>query len=300
MLYSSTRSLSILVVFLAAISANVVPSANAHALDLKRDSHSPRSPRVGLYRGSSRRHVTSFDEDGGNIAREPGQFSRPDWRRDVEGHGEVLEKRADNVRFTLYNAGLGACGAHNSNGDAIVAMSLQDWAGGAHCFDKVTIMAKGKSVQATIVDRCVECPSGALDLSPSLFAQFDDPNNGVFYGSWSYGSGAPEPKPEPKPSPIPEPKPEPKPSPSPSPSPSPKPSPTSTLQRTSSTSTREATSTRPSSTSTASSSSTTVSSSTVVAPAATVAADDPQVVNRFNIAMLQLGALAIAGATTSE
>ncbi|KAF4572888.1 hypothetical protein EYR36_007398 [Pleurotus pulmonarius] len=295
MLYSpSTRSLSILVVFLAAISANVV--VNVNALELKRESHIQRSPRVGLHRGSSRRHVTSFDEDGGNFPREPAQFSRPDWRRD----GEVLEKRADNARFTLYNAGLGACGAHNTNGDAIVAMSAQDWAGGAHCFDKVTITAKGKSVQATIVDRCVECPSGALDLTPSLFAQFDDPNNGVFYGSWSYGSGAPEPKPEPKPSPKPEPKPEPKPSPSPSPSPSPKPSPTSTSQRTSSTSTREATSTRPSSTSTTSSSSTTASSSTAVAPSATPTVDDAEMINQFNIAMLQLGALAIAGATTSE
>lgn len=105
MLYSpSTRSLSILVVLLAAISANVVPNANA--LDLKRDSHIPRSPRVGLHRGSSRRHLTSFDEDAGNFPREPAQFSRPDWRRDAEDRGEVLEKRADNARFTLYVAGL--------------------------------------------------------------------------------------------------------------------------------------------------------------------------------------------------
>ena len=40
------------------------------------------------------------------------------------------------------------------------------------CGKSITITSGGKSVQATITDRCPGCAQGGLDLTPSLFEQF--------------------------------------------------------------------------------------------------------------------------------
>jgi len=101
-----------------------------------------------------------------------------------------VEKRGGAARFTRYVAGRGACGGFNSDNDFIVALNRPEWDNGAHCYDSITITYKGKTAQAQIVDECMGCPPNALDLSNGLFAYFEDPLSGVFYGDWTYGSGA--------------------------------------------------------------------------------------------------------------
>jgi len=100
-----------------------------------------------------------------------------------------LEKRFDNARFTFYDAGLGACGKTNTGADFIVAVNPVQYAGGAHCFETITITAMGKSHTAQIVDLCPGCPDGGLDFSRSLFSFFAPQSVGVLTGQWNFGSG---------------------------------------------------------------------------------------------------------------
>ncbi|KAF9009386.1 hypothetical protein BDQ17DRAFT_1348006 [Cyathus striatus] len=103
-----------------------------------------------------------------------------------------LTKRFENTAFSFYDAGLGACGKVNSNSDDIVAINLDQWDGGSHCFDAITVTYNGKSIQAQIVDSCEKCPYGGLDFSRGLFYKYSTEDIGVIYGSWIYGSGASE------------------------------------------------------------------------------------------------------------
>ncbi|TFK27322.1 hypothetical protein FA15DRAFT_551915, partial [Coprinopsis marcescibilis] len=88
-------------------------------------------------------------------------------------------KRFDNARMTFYDAGLGACGRVNTNSDF-------QWAGGAHCFQQVTISFGGKRATATIMDLCPGCPYGGLDLSRGLFSFFASQDVGVISASWDF------------------------------------------------------------------------------------------------------------------
>ncbi|KAL5529089.1 hypothetical protein ACEPAG_5063 [Sanghuangporus baumii] len=140
-----------------------------------------------------------------------------------------IVERDENGRFTFYETGLGACGGWNNPTDFIVALNEEQWDGGSHCWEMITINYNGKSTQAQIVDLCPGCAWGGLDMSPGLFSFLDNPDLGVIYGSWSFGTEqAPPPAPPPAPAlvpmPIPAPAPPP-PSPLPSmPTPDPQPS----------------------------------------------------------------------------
>ncbi|KAK0434176.1 uncharacterized protein EV420DRAFT_1654150 [Desarmillaria tabescens] len=50
--------------------------------------------------------------------------------------------------------GVGACGAPMQNSDHIVALSSDQYAGGAHCWKHIGVHYKGKFVDATIGDLC--------------------------------------------------------------------------------------------------------------------------------------------------
>ncbi|KIY52766.1 hypothetical protein FISHEDRAFT_5280, partial [Fistulina hepatica ATCC 64428] len=100
-----------------------------------------------------------------------------------------LAKRDGNARFTYYGAGLGACGGTNSPSDYVRRLFsglVQQWDGGKHCYEQITIKFGGKTVHAQIVDECPECPTGALDLSQGLFAALANLDDGVVYGEWEY------------------------------------------------------------------------------------------------------------------
>ncbi|PPQ88042.1 hypothetical protein CVT24_011066, partial [Panaeolus cyanescens] len=98
-----------------------------------------------------------------------------------------LERRFGPARYTFYDAGLGACGKVNSNSDFIVALNQAQWAGGSHCFKKITIKIGGKSTQAEITDLCPGCPWGGLDFSRGLFNFFASEDVGVLSGEWFFG-----------------------------------------------------------------------------------------------------------------
>ncbi|EIW60542.1 uncharacterized protein TRAVEDRAFT_146020 [Trametes versicolor FP-101664 SS1] len=102
-----------------------------------------------------------------------------------------FEKRFDNARFTFFPTGQNACGSFDHDSDFIVALNTHQWDGGSNCYSKITIDYQGKSTGAMITDECMECPFGAIDLSPSLFsflAGSTDP--GQIYGAWNFGGGA--------------------------------------------------------------------------------------------------------------
>jgi len=143
-----------------------------------------------------------------HVARSSGTLSRNELDSSLNVTQRGLEKRFDNAKFTLYDAGLGACGQVNSNSDFIVALNHLQFDSGGYCFKTITINYQGKSAQAQIVDRCEICPYGGLDLSRGLFSFFGSQGTGIIFGSWGLGSGAPPPPPPPSPSPKPEPKPE--------------------------------------------------------------------------------------------
>ncbi|KAK7463604.1 hypothetical protein VKT23_005545 [Stygiomarasmius scandens] len=204
----------------------------------------------------------------------------------TNAESDILEKRGGDKRFSWYQTGQGACGGFNGPDDFIVALNTPQWDGGNHCYEMISISYQGKTAQAQIVDRCVECPPGALDFSHGLFAYFaGSPEQvGIIYGDWTFGAGEPSPSPEPSttrqhtPDPTPDPTPESTPEPSPSPEPT-----------TSTHSTHHSTSVTP--TSTPEPTSSTVSPT----PSQSAAPEVPQLFQLANTALIQLGGVVVAG-----
>ncbi|KAK0221143.1 riboflavine-aldehyde-forming enzyme [Armillaria nabsnona] len=111
------------------------------------------------------------------------------------------------------NGGVGACGAPMQNSDHIVALSSNQYAGGAHCWKHIGMHYKGKVVDATIGDLCPGCghtvdstdkPMGyggvcpyrgmgyyrvdcnGIDLSPSAFEKLAPLDDGRIQVTWNY------------------------------------------------------------------------------------------------------------------
>ncbi|PPR04976.1 hypothetical protein CVT24_010434 [Panaeolus cyanescens] len=118
-----------------------------------------------------------------------------------------LEKRFSNARLTFFDTSVakGACGHQNTNNDHIVALTAQQWDGGSHCFEEITITVGDKTATATIMDECMGCPFGGLDLTEGFFEVFAPQSVGVLSGTWNFGgdSAPPPPPPPPKTSPKP-------------------------------------------------------------------------------------------------
>ncbi|TDL27548.1 hypothetical protein BD410DRAFT_782654 [Rickenella mellea] len=219
----------------------------------------------------------------------------------------TLDRRGGGDRFTYYQTGMGACGQYNNPGDFIVALNIEQWDGGSHCFKMITINCNGKSTQAQIMDECPGCPYGGLDMSQGLFSFFADTSEGVIYGDWSYGSGAPPPPPPPAPKPKPPPPPPPAPKHTEAPPP-PKPSTTWTppphtstksklVATTSWTKTHSTTST----TSSATPASTDIAATESGSPAISQNdAPGQQIMNLANTAVIDLAAMIGAGARASQ
>ncbi|KXN89994.1 Allergen Asp f 7 [Leucoagaricus sp. SymC.cos] len=118
----------------------------------------------------------------------------------------VQPVKRDGSVLTWFLPGAGACGGHNGPNDyvgvVIIAISHLIWNGGAHCGDTVTISYHGKTAQATIVDECMGCESGHIDLSPGLLHYLAGPGTDmVTDANWSFGVPEPTP-PKPKPTPT--------------------------------------------------------------------------------------------------
>ncbi|TPX15719.1 uncharacterized protein E0L32_000053 [Thyridium curvatum] len=78
--------------------------------------------------------------------------------------------------MTYYTVGMGACGFNDAGKDMtenIVAISKDQMGeqsnGNPLCGKTITITHGGKSVQATIRDKCMGCASGEIDVSEKVF-----------------------------------------------------------------------------------------------------------------------------------
>jgi len=189
--------------------------------------------------------------------------------------GLSLFKRDSGAQFTFYQDGLGACGKTNKPSDFIVALNSQQFNGGAHCFETITITVGGKTNQATVVDECMGCGYNNLDFSQGLFDFFGSESAGVLHGSWSFGSGDSNPSP---------PTPKAKAPAKASPKSSSKAPPTSTKDKTSSSSTKHATTHTSTSTPTPS-----VAPNTDVQTASALASQEANASNLYAINMAFMG-----------
>jgi expansin (peptidoglycan-binding protein) len=106
----------------------------------------------------------------------------------------AIAKRVDG-RFTYYDPGLGACGDTHSGSDYVVALNYVDF--DPHtpndnpnnndlCGRRIRASYNGKTVEATIVDRCPGCPQGGLDFSPVAFQALANLDVGIIQGTWDY------------------------------------------------------------------------------------------------------------------
>ncbi|KAL1717337.1 Non-catalytic module family EXPN protein [Schizophyllum commune] len=138
----------------------------------------------------------------GASAHERGQNAKrhSDLAKRAPGDVQRFSKRVSNARMTYYEVGLGACGIVNVPSDFIVAVSADEWdAGLTHgypsdvCFKPITIEYNGVTAQATVTDRCENCPSfSGIDLSYDLFKVFapNPEETGIIYANWWYNDGS--------------------------------------------------------------------------------------------------------------
>ncbi|UNI16045.1 hypothetical protein JDV02_002521 [Purpureocillium takamizusanense] len=95
--------------------------------------------------------------------------------------------RSESGSLTWFNPGLGACGEHNGDGDAIVAISASIFDGQRPCGRNIRVSYKDKSVTVRVVDRCAGCGQNDLDLSPSAFESLTgDKGLGRVQGTWDW------------------------------------------------------------------------------------------------------------------
>lgn len=99
-----------------------------------------------------------------------------------------------NGDITWYYPGLGACGETNGDGDAVAAVSAAIYDAQNVCgrYIKVSYAKGGRKGEATVrvVDRCANCATNDIDLSPSAFEKVTgDKSLGRVSGSWEWAEG---------------------------------------------------------------------------------------------------------------
>ncbi|TFK68767.1 hypothetical protein BDN72DRAFT_768824, partial [Pluteus cervinus] len=87
---------------------------------------------------------------------------------------------------TYFYTGLGNCGSWSSDSDFVVALSLAEYSGGAHCYQHVEISYGDKTIDATVVDSCQGCARYDLDLSPAAFEALAPTDRGRIGIRWWY------------------------------------------------------------------------------------------------------------------
>ncbi|XP_055344311.1 uncharacterized protein LOC129592321 [Paramacrobiotus metropolitanus] len=95
---------------------------------------------------------------------------------------------------TWYNTGLGACGWWNNNGELVAAVSHVEYGWQANpntapvCGKCANVRAdsNGNQVKVKIVDKCMGCNSGSIDLSPAAFGRLASLDAGRIKVSWDY------------------------------------------------------------------------------------------------------------------
>ena len=90
---------------------------------------------------------------------------------------------------------MGACGWQNTNDDLVAAVSQQVYGTQANpnaspvCGKCATINYGGNSVTVKIVDKCMGCKTGDIDMSPAAFKEIADQSLGRIPVTWTLTSG---------------------------------------------------------------------------------------------------------------
>ncbi|RYP19124.1 hypothetical protein DL765_003540 [Monosporascus sp. GIB2] len=87
--------------------------------------------------------------------------------------------------MSWYNPGLGACGHLNSEADLVVALSSSEYSSDV-CGRRITISGNGRTTAATVVDRCLSCASGSIDVSPVVFDDIAPLELGRVQVTWEF------------------------------------------------------------------------------------------------------------------
>jgi expansin (peptidoglycan-binding protein) len=88
------------------------------------------------------------------------------------GNGRIQFGRTYSGRATFYGAtGAGNCSFDASSDLMVAAMNQQDYDNSQACGAHVSVKGPNGTVAVRIVDRCPECPPGAIDLSQQAFAK---------------------------------------------------------------------------------------------------------------------------------
>ncbi|KAH7020914.1 expansin-like protein [Microdochium trichocladiopsis] len=92
---------------------------------------------------------------------------------------------------TWYEPGLGACGRTNNRNDLIAAIAPSFFTHpnpnlDSICGRKAKVTRGSKTVVVTIVDKCMSCPQGNIDLSPAAFQQIGNLDEGRVSTSWVF------------------------------------------------------------------------------------------------------------------
>lgn len=89
--------------------------------------------------------------------------------------------------MTFYNPGLGACGSTDQDGDLVVAVDRVTYDKEKACGRSLRVKYEGKEVTVKVVDKCMGCKVGDLDLSPAAFKQvIGDLGKGRVKAEWAW------------------------------------------------------------------------------------------------------------------
>lgn len=94
---------------------------------------------------------------------------------------------------TFYALGLTACGKTYKDEDLVAAVSQELFTNPNPNLDPlcgkeviVTNPSNKKTVKVTVVDKCMGCKRGDIDLSPAAFNKLNDPSIGRFPCEWTF------------------------------------------------------------------------------------------------------------------
>ncbi|KAI1382648.1 RlpA-like double-psi beta-barrel-protein domain-containing protein-containing protein [Hypoxylon trugodes] len=85
--------------------------------------------------------------------------------------------------MTYYTPGLGSCGETNSEGDAVVALSSSQT---GHCNKNINIHYNGQTASAKVVDTCPGCGGDGIDVSPTVFKELANLDQGRVSVTWEF------------------------------------------------------------------------------------------------------------------
>jgi len=144
----------------------------------------PSSPNVELPGSTtpSRSTRSTPRATGGSVAGGGGSVAGGG----VTGSGRIVSGRTYTGRATFYGAtGEGNCLFDASPDLMVVAMNQADYGGAQACGAWLAVTGPdGKTITVQVVDRCPECPVGALDLSQQAFTKLAPAVAGQITVTW--------------------------------------------------------------------------------------------------------------------